>query len=93
MRHSAVQSLAAPGTLAASRGHRAIPCDSLCDGLGSARECSLERFYGPGIAIGRQLHVYRIQPGDGLPVSSRVSMVLAVSLAVLLSVSRVSLGI
>ena len=61
----------------AYRGHRVITCDSLCDGLGSARECSTERSIGLGVAIGRQLYGMRIQPGigsmDRLPASSLVS--------------------
>ena len=63
MHHSAIQSRQPLGTLAAYRGHRAIPCDSLCDGMGSARECSLERFKGIGVAIGMQLQGYR----SGIP--------------------------
>ena len=86
----------------AYRGHRAIPCDSLCDGLGSVRECSLERFYGLGIATGcssRDAHRprgigsrYIGLPGQAMD-SSQVSRVLAVSLAVLIATARVSLGI
>ena len=57
---------------------------SLCDGLGSARECSLERSRGIGSGIGMQLQGYRIQ----LQVQLQV---LAVSLAVYIAESRVSL--